>query len=131
MNVVNPNSLKYQFSWFDWLCLFYPPGWLILFNRHWQKYHHSHNSWYWWEYLWFLIPLGFYIALGLRWLRGGFRENSAPNYQFDPHYQVAFREEIALPIIKYYFRGELHQLENLPETGSLIIAMNHAGMCFP
>jgi len=31
--------------------------------------------------------------------------------------------------MKYYFRGELQQIENLPQAG-LIVAMNHAG-CFP
>ena len=35
------------------------------------------------------------------------------------------------PIVKYYFQGELQQVENLPQTGPMIVAMNHAGMCFP
>jgi 1-acyl-sn-glycerol-3-phosphate acyltransferase len=51
--------------------------------------------------------------------------------QFNPNYQQAFRDEVLAPILKYYFRAELHQVENLPQTEPLIVAMNHAGMCFP
>ncbi len=121
----------YKFSWFDWLCLWYPPGWLILFNRHWQYYHTDPDGWNWLEYILFLIPGGFYLALLIRWLRLGCRSPRKEIDEFDPKYQQAFRSEILAPIVKYYFHGELQQTENLPPTGSLIVAMNHAGMCFP
>ncbi|WP_414575955.1 1-acyl-sn-glycerol-3-phosphate acyltransferase [Anabaena sp. CCY 9402-a] len=121
----------YQFKWFDWFCLWYPPGWLILFNRHWQHYHADPDGWYWLEYLLFLIPGGFYLALLSRWLRLGCRSPRTEITDFNPHYQQAFREEILAFIVRYYFRGELQQIENLPSTGSTIVVMNHAGMCFP
>ncbi|MCX7594476.1 MAG: 1-acyl-sn-glycerol-3-phosphate acyltransferase [Fischerella sp.] len=121
----------YKFSWFDRFCLWYPPGWLILFNRHWQYYHSDPDGWNWLEYLLFLIPGGFYLALLIRWLRLGCRSPRQENDEFDPNYQRAFREEVLAPIVEYYFRGELLQLENLPPTQPMIVAMNHAGMCFP
>ncbi|KJH72397.1 1-acyl-sn-glycerol-3-phosphate acyltransferase [Aliterella atlantica] len=121
----------YQFTWFDWFCLWYPPGWLILFNRHWQRYHSDPDGWNWLEYLLFLIPGGFYLALFMRWLRLGCRLPRSQGEQFDPNYQQLFKDEIIAPIVKYYFRAELHQVENLPASGPLIVAMNHAGMCFP
>jgi 1-acyl-sn-glycerol-3-phosphate acyltransferase len=136
---MKPHTNSYQFSWFDWFCLIYPPGWLILFNRHWQHYHvdrdckerTSRDGWNWLEYALFLLPGGFYLALLLRWLRLGCRSPQWEDDQFDPSYQKAFRDEILAPILKYYFRGSLQQIENLPENGPLIVAMNHAGMCFP
>nr|WP_246275650.1 1-acyl-sn-glycerol-3-phosphate acyltransferase [Brasilonema bromeliae] len=121
----------YKFGWFDWFCLWYPPGWLILFNRHWQHYHKDPDGWNWLEYGLFLIPCGFYLALFIRWLRLGCRSPRRQIGEFDPNYQKAFRDEIIAPIVKYYFRGELHKIENLPQTGSMIVTMNHAGMCFP
>ncbi|MBD2523182.1 1-acyl-sn-glycerol-3-phosphate acyltransferase [Nostoc sp. FACHB-133] len=121
----------YIFSWFDWFCLWYPPGWLILFNRHWQHYHTDIDGWNWLEYGLFLIPGGFYLAMLIRWLRLGFRSPRKELGEFDPKYQQAFRKEVLGPIVKYYFRGELKQVENLPQTGPLIVAMNHAGMSFP
>ncbi|MEH2050840.1 1-acyl-sn-glycerol-3-phosphate acyltransferase [Nostoc sp.] len=127
----NAPGKGYIFSWFDWFCLWYPPGWLILFNRHWQHYHTDPDGWNWLEYLLFLIPGGFYLAILSRWLRLGFRSPRKEVGEFDPKYQQAFRSEILAPIVKYYFRGELQQVENLPLTGPLIVTMNHAGMCFP
>lgn len=121
----------YQFNWFDWFCLWYPPGWLILFNRHWQRYHSDPDGWNWLEYMLFLVPGGFYAALLIRWLRLGCRLPRSQGEQFDPNYQQLFSSEIIAPIVKYYFRAQLHQVENLPASGSLIVAMNHAGMCFP
>ncbi|AFY35444.1 1-acyl-sn-glycerol-3-phosphate acyltransferase [Calothrix sp. PCC 7507] len=121
----------YKFSWFDWFCLYYPPGWLIIFNRHWQYYHSDPEGWNWLEYGLFLIPGGFYLALLMRWLRLGCRPPQTEFSEFNPKYQQAFREEVLAPIVKHYFRGELQQVENLPQTGSMIVAMNHAGMCFP
>lgn len=122
----------YQWGWFDWVCLWYPPGWLILFNRHWQHYYPDPDGWIWPEYLLFLIPGGFYLALGLRWLRLGCRlPHKSKDVSFDPRYQAAFRDEILAKLVKHYFRAELYQSENLPEQGPLMIAMNHAGMCFP
>ncbi|MDZ8023672.1 MAG: 1-acyl-sn-glycerol-3-phosphate acyltransferase [Nostoc sp. SerVER01] len=121
----------YKFSWFDWFCLWYPPGWLILFNRHWQHYHQDPDGWNWLEYGLFLIPGGFYLAMLSRWLRLGCRLPRQEVGEFDPNYQQAFRQEVLDPIVKYYFRGELQQIENLPQRGPLIVAMNHAGMCFP
>lgn len=122
---------SYRFTWFDWFCLWYPPGWLILFNRHWQHYQPNPDGWNCLEYGLFLIPGGFYLALLLRWMRLGFRSPQKPVSGFNPNYQQAFRDEILGPIVKYYFQAELQQLENLPQTDSLIVAMNHAGMCFP
>ncbi|HEY9602465.1 MAG TPA: 1-acyl-sn-glycerol-3-phosphate acyltransferase [Allocoleopsis sp.] len=121
----------YRFTWFDWFCLWYPPGWLILFNRHWQHYHSYPDGWNWLEYALFLIPGGFYLALLLRWVRLGFRLPRNEITQFNPDYQKAFADEVLSPIANHYFRAELEQSENLPETQPLIVAMNHAGMCFP
>ena len=121
----------YRFTWVDWFCLWYPPGWLILFNRHWQNYHADPDGWNWLEYGLFLIPGGFYLALLLRWLRLGCRSPRREASEFEPNYQQAFRDEVLAPIVQYYFRAELREIENLPQTGPLIVAMNHAGMCFP
>lgn len=121
----------YHFSGFDWFCLWYPPGWLILFNRHWQHYHADPQGWNGLEYALFLIPGGFYLALLLRWLRLKCRAPQATDRPIDPAYQTAFQQEILTPILKHYFRAELHSIEHLPRSGRLIIAMNHAGMCFP
>jgi 1-acyl-sn-glycerol-3-phosphate acyltransferase len=124
-------SQGYKFNWFDWFCLWYPPGWLILFNRHWQHYHQDPDGWNWLEYLLFLIPGGFYLAFLSRWLRLGCRSPRTEVEEFNPNYQQAFRAEILAPIVQHYFRGELQQLENLPSTGPMIVTMNHAGMSFP
>jgi 1-acyl-sn-glycerol-3-phosphate acyltransferase len=129
--MASPAPQPYHFTWFDWFCLWYPPGWLILFNRHWQHYQPDPDGWNWLEYLLFLIPGGFYLAMLLRWLRLGCRSPRRETGQFNPEYQRAFREEIVAPIVKHYFRAELHQWENLPESKPAIVAMNHAGMCFP
>lgn len=125
------DASPYEWGWFDWVCLWYPPGWLILFNRHWQHYHPDPDGWIWPEYLLFLIPGGFYLALLLRWLRLGCRLPRKSEVSFDPAYQDALRDEILAILVKHYFRAELHQLENLPDQGPLMIAMNHAGMSFP
>lgn len=125
-------TASYPFGWFDRFCLWYPPAWLILFNRHWQHYHDDPDGWRWFEYALFLIPLGFYVAVLIRWLRLGFRlPKLQVKAEFDPVYQTAFRDEVLAPIVQRYFQAELHQVENLPAQGPLIIAMNHAGMCFP
>ena len=121
----------YRFSWFDWFCLWYPPGWLVLLNRHWQHYHADPDGWNWLEYGLFLVPGGFYLALLNRWLRLGCRSPRREVDEFNPQYQKAFQEEILAPIVKYYFRGELQQIQNLPPQSPVIVAMNHAGMCFP
>ncbi|MDX2242572.1 MAG: 1-acyl-sn-glycerol-3-phosphate acyltransferase [Leptolyngbyaceae cyanobacterium bins.302] len=135
---------SYQFGWFDRFCLWYPPAWLVLFNRHWQHYKPDPNGWRWSEYILFLLPGGFYIAIALRWLRLRLRRllqtlnwvqptreavqtDTAP----DLEYQQAFRNEILAPIVQRYFQAELHGLSNLPPTEPLLITLNHAGMCFP
>jgi 1-acyl-sn-glycerol-3-phosphate acyltransferase len=102
-----------------------------LFNRHWQHYKADPDGWNWFEYGLFLLPCGFYVALAIRWVRLGFRSPIAQNVEPDPVYQQTFRREVLTPIVKYYFRGDLYQTENLPQKGPLIVAMNHAGMCFP
>ncbi len=124
-------SGPYKFGWFDGFCLWYPPGWLILFNRHWQHYHDDPDGWIWPEYLLFLIPGGFYLAMLIRWLRLGCRSPRQQVSQVDPTYQQQFRQEILLPILQRYFRAELHHPEHVPDSGPLLIVMNHAGMCFP
>lgn len=135
-NIINssietPSSNRYTFSWFDWFCLWYPPGWLILFNRHWQHYHCDPDGWNWLEYILFLIPGGFYLAIFIRWLRLGCRTPRQEVSEFDPNYQQLFSQEILAPIVEHYFHGELYQLENLPNIKPILVAMNHAGMCFP
>lgn len=136
---------SYQFSWFDWFCLYYPPAWLILLNRHWQHYKPDPNGWRWSEYLLFLLPGGFYLALLIRSIRRSLnrlqtrRKQSAtetaaetiPDFQPDPTYQKAFRDEILAPIVKHHFRASLDNLPEIPRSGPLIILLNHAGMCFP
>jgi 1-acyl-sn-glycerol-3-phosphate acyltransferase len=124
-------SRAYRFGWFDWFCLWYPPGWLILFNRHWQHYHDDPDGWRGLEYLLFLLPAGFYLAWLIRWVRLGFRAPQAGVKDVAPGYQEAFRDEILAPILTHYFRAELNGIERLPKTGPLLITMNHAGMCFP
>lgn len=123
--------MSFQFSRFDWFCFWYPPGWLILFNRHWQHYHPDPEGWNWLEFGLFLIPGGFYLALLLRWMRLGFRAPKPTFTEPDPIYQNAFREEILFPIVTRYFRAELHDVENLPTEPPAIVTLNHAGMCFP
>lgn len=137
-------SDTYRFSWFDWLCLWYPPAWLILFNRHWQYYKADPDGWRWSEYPLLLLPGGFYVALLIRRLRLLLRSLLFPAAHFqegnqttgstvevDSAYQQAFRNEVLAPIVKYYFRAELHHLDRLLASGPLMIAINHAGMCFP
>jgi 1-acyl-sn-glycerol-3-phosphate acyltransferase len=122
----------FQFGWFEWFCLWYPPGWLILFNRHWQHYYADPDGWNWFEYTLFLIPGGFYLALLIRWLRlGGKSPRSDDAIAPGIDYRQAFRDEILQPILKHYFRAELQQVENLPTNEAVIVAINHAGMCFP
>ncbi len=104
---------------------------MILFNRHWQHYKPDPDGWRWFEYGLFLLPGGFYLALLIRWLRLGCRAPASNQVEPDPAYQKAFQQEVLAPILKHYFRGALYQTENLPLTGPLIVAMNHAGMCFP
>jgi 1-acyl-sn-glycerol-3-phosphate acyltransferase len=130
LNIQTPIH-PYQFGWFDWFCLWYPPGWLILLNRHWQHYKADPDGWNWLEYLLFLIPGGFYLAVLLRWLRLGRRSPRSQTGQPDLEYQKAFRQEILTPIAQHYFRARLHGVEHLPNQGSVIVALNHAGMCFP
>ncbi|MBD2092191.1 1-acyl-sn-glycerol-3-phosphate acyltransferase [Microcoleus sp. FACHB-1515] len=120
-----------RWSWFDRFCLWYPPAWLILFNRHWQHYHDDPDGWNWLEYALFLVPAGFYVALLIRWLRLGCRSPRPSDQPVDLQYQQAFRDEILVPIVDRYFRAELHQAENLPAAGSILVTLNHAGMCFP
>jgi 1-acyl-sn-glycerol-3-phosphate acyltransferase len=133
-----PAKSSFSFGWFDWFCLWYPPGWLILFNRHWQHYKPDPNGWRSLEYSLFLLPGGFYLALAIRRSRLAIKQflhpaqtSLTPKISPDPAYQQAFRDEILQPIVQHYFRGTLSQLEHLPETAPLIIALNHTGMCFP
>lgn len=123
--------MSYRIGWFDWFCLWYPPAWLILFNRHWRHYKPDPDGWNGFEFGLFLIPFGFYLALALRWVRLGFRAPRQTTIAPDPSYQKAFREEVLALIADRYFHAELHHLENLPEHEPLLLTMNHAGMCFP
>ncbi len=132
----------YSFGWFDWFCLWYPPAWLILFNRHWQHYKPDPEGWRWSEYPLFLIPGGFYIAIAIRWVRIQWqryaratleRATDPPpaSHPPDRHYQHAFRQEILAPIGQRYFRATLENAADLPLSEPLLITINHAGMCFP
>lgn len=86
-----------------------------------------------------MLPGGFYLALGLRWLRLKLQRlftiapelPESPGKSPDPVYQEIFRREILAPLAKDYFQSELHQLENLPEDSPVMVTINHAGMCFP
>ncbi|MBF2065019.1 MAG: 1-acyl-sn-glycerol-3-phosphate acyltransferase [Calothrix sp. C42_A2020_038] len=129
--VQNFSNEGYKYSWFDWFCLWYPPGWLVLFNRHWQHYNSDPDGWNPFEYGLFLIPGGFYLAVLIRWLRLGCRSPREEQSEFNPYYQQAFRQEVLAPIVNKYFRAELKQIENLPASEPLLLIMNHAGMCFP
>lgn len=123
---------SYSFGWFDRFCLWYPPGWMILFNRHWQHYHADPDGWNGLEYGLFLLPGGFYLAVLLRWLRLGCRApRTASPLSPEPWYQQALQVEVLQPIAQRYFRAELRQIEHLPSQGRLLVVMNHAGMCFP
>ena len=121
-------GVAYRFDCLDWVCLWYPPGWLVLLNRHWQHYHCDHDGWSGLELALFLLPGGFYVA----WLlRLGRRAPRCEVSGFEPAYQAAFRDEILAPIAKRYFRFELHGAEQLPQAQRAIAAANHAGMGFP
>ena len=53
---------------------------------------------------------------------------------FDPidfPYLYRLADDIMVPVIDKYFRGELLGGENLPEKGPAIIACNHSGNAFP
>jgi len=63
----------------------------------------------------FLFLVGFIYCCPL--VTPGCRSPRNESDKFDPNYQQAFRDEVLAPIMKYYFRGELQQLENLPQTG--------------
>ena len=131
----------YPFGWFDWFCLWYPPAWLILFNRHWQHYKPDPEGWRWSEYLLFLIPAGFYLAIAIRWVRIQWQRAispappeappTPPSPEADRQYQHAFRQEILTPIVQHYFRATLENPASLPASHPLLITINHAGMCFP
>lgn len=133
VNTLNADkpSPPYRFGWFDWFCLWYPPGWLVLFNRHWQHYHADPEGWNWVEYILFLLPGGFYLAMLLRWLRLGGRSPRQTQSPIEPTYQKAFRDEILAPILKHYFQAELHNTQHLPQQGNFLVVLNHAGMAFP
>lgn len=131
LGVQTTSPSPYRFSWFDWFCLRYPPGWLILFNRHWQHYHADPQGWNWLEYGLFLLPGGFYLAVLLRWLRLGCRAPQGYTEELDLQYQQRFRDEVLLLILKHHFQAELEHTDRLPKTGRLLVLMNHAGMCFP
>jgi len=136
-----PVHHSYRFSWFDWFCLWYPPGWLVLFNRHWQHYKPDPTGWRWSEYFLFLVPCGFYVAVAIRWLRlqiqrsllfnAASKSSESKTPLSDPEYQQAFREEVLTPIVRHYFRAELENPNFLPANEPLIVTLNHAGMCFP
>lgn len=135
----SPSS--YSFTWFDRFCLWYPPAWLIVLNRHWQHYKPDPTGWRWSEYPLFLVPGGFYVAVLVRALRLALRSlfirwHRRPPCEpqpaiADPVYQRAFRHEILAPIAQRYFRAKLTGSEELPRSGPLILILNHAGMCFP
>lgn len=131
MSKLDSEISSYRFNWFDWLCLRYPPGWLILFNRHWQYYNADPDGWNWLEYLLFLIPAGFYIALALRWLRLGCRAPQPATQPPISNYGAVFQNEILAPISTHHFQANLQVTEAIASERWAIVAMNHAGMCFP
>lgn len=131
-NLVKVSANSFQWGWFEWFCLWFPPGWLILFNRHWQHYRPDPDGWKGVEYILFLIPCGFYIAFLLRWLRLG-RRSPLPVGTLHPDqvYQAAFRDEILVPMVQHYFRAEFQPHPLMLTQPPAIVVMNHAGMCFP
>jgi 1-acyl-sn-glycerol-3-phosphate acyltransferase len=133
-------GVNYRFTGFDWFCIKYPPAWLILFNRHWQHYKPDPYGWSWLEYPLFLVPGGFYLAMLVRGLRvAGQRilfssrtsKPSAIAPMSDSDYQQAFRAEVLTPLVNHHFQAELRSPIFSSTQGSVIVAMNHAGMCFP
>lgn len=49
----------------------------------------------------------------------------------DPGYLHDFHKKVAWPLIKAYYRAQLHGFENIPEEGAVILACNHSGNAFP
>lgn len=67
----------------------------------------------------------------MRWARLGFRTPKTQDRPFDPHYQQALIDEVIEPIVSSYFQGQLEIIGKLPSHSSVIVVLNHAGMCFP
>jgi 1-acyl-sn-glycerol-3-phosphate acyltransferase len=67
----------------------------------------------------------------MRWVRLGFRFPKSQGQKFDLEYQQAFVNEVIEPIATFYFQAEIQLSDNLPANSSVIVAINHAGMCFP
>ena len=143
---------------------YWPPAWLAFLNYHWNRYHQStatrgRSAWRSWELLFFLLPFGFYVAQGLRWVRQrlithGRASRSLPLLAHDdgnsesencphcsspcvdalvlkPDYPYRFAVDVLRPLARGYFRAEFHGLEKIPDDGPTLIYMNHAGMAFP
>lgn len=130
--------------------MYLPSGLLAVLARHWNHYHRHLRRPVWTalERLFIILPLGFYVALGLRWIRRKLTQPpptssdaSTPcelcegpcvqDLVLNPEYPYRFSEEILSRLGSQYFRTHFHGLDRIPHEGPVIILMNHAGMAFP
>lgn len=133
--------------------MYLPSGLLAVLTRHWNHYHRHlrRPAWNALERALFVLPFGFYLALGARWIRRSLTRSPAPTAEPDassepcelcagpcvqdlilnPDYPYRFSEEILSRLGTGYFRSRFHGLENVPDEGPIIIMINHAGMAFP
>jgi 1-acyl-sn-glycerol-3-phosphate acyltransferase len=144
------SSSKFRWRWYDCLLLYWPFGWLMLFNRHWNRYHSKLRkpAWKLYEMFFFLIPFGFYIAVVLRWLREKIFPSSLTSDVVTkscphcgercimeiipcPEYPYHFSKDLFEKLANRYYKTEIHGIEKIPADGPALIMMNHAGMAFP
>lgn len=130
--------------------MYLPSGLLALLARHWNHYHRHvrRPSWTALERALFILPFGFYVALGLRWIRRSLTRSPTtpptPNAScqlcegscvqeliLDREYPYRFSDELLAELGSRYFRSRFQGLDRIPNDGPVIIMMNHAGMAFP
>ncbi len=131
--------------------MYLPSGLLAVLTRHWNRYHRHlrRPAWTALERALFILPLGFYLALGLRGIRRKLTSSPTPStanpstscelceppcvqdLTLNAEYPYRFSEEILSRLGSQYFRTHFHGLDRIPSEGPIIIMMNHAGMAFP